>query len=138
LAQKQILRSLALTDPRGLRNRLTFQKNLAPRNASGGYGENWQTLCQVRGHIEPRVRPGGESLMADWATAKNLYLALTYWRGDITERMRVILGVVPDNLLSANTDSLISGGFRVFLIMDIPQVTRQDRFMEIFLEEVRN
>ena len=135
---KQILRSLAITDPRGLRNRLTFQKNSAPRNASGGYGEDWQVVCQVRGHIEPRVRPGAESQIADWATSKNLYLGLCYWRSDITEKMRILLGVVPDNLVANSTASLIAAGYRVFLIMDVPQVSKQDRFMELFLEEVRD
>jgi len=78
--------------------------------------------------------------MADWAISKNLYLCLAYYDHvkAVNEKCRMLLGVVPDNLIASDTASLTRSGYRAFLIMDIPKVSRRDRFVEIFLEEIKD
>lgn len=69
----------------------------------------------------------------DWAISANIYLTLIYWRGDITEKMRILMGAGGGDLSVAKP-----AGYRVFLISAAPQSSKQDRFMEVYSEEIRS
>lgn len=101
-----------------MRQRLTFQKNMAPRNASGGFGENWQTVATVWGNFNS-MDQGHEFFHPEWTTSVNAYVATIRRRSDITESMQILFGT------------------RVFKIRKAPQVDRSDRFMNIICEEVK-
>lgn len=112
--------SLDKTDPGALRHVLTFQTNLATRNASGGFSQGAgfapQTFATVRGLIEPLT---AKDTFGEWSKVVTGYKATIHWRGDLTEDMRILFGA------------------RIFQIREIPIVSKWDRFLEIGCEEVK-
>lgn len=111
--------SLDRTNPRQLRYLLTFERNLTPRDASGGAGP-WtpDVVCIVKGSIEPLEQQGGEYSRADWTVGIDQYKVKIYRRSDIRASMRIVYNQ------------------RYFQILQAPQVSRADRFQMIFCQEI--
>jgi|SRR5579862_5423336 len=106
-------------DPGKLRQLLVFSLNAAPRDASGGFGNQPVTQFSVRGKVEPIPKGDWEKYGGvDWTTGFTRYLAVIRWRPDVTDDMSINLGA------------------RVFAVRGVPQVERSDRYMEIVCEEV--
>jgi len=108
-----------------MRQLLTFTKNAAPRDASGGFGDQPQPQFIVRGKLAAIPRGKNEQYgPVNWTTAFTQFMATIRWRGDVTDDMSIYLG-----------DPTVAGT-RVFRVRNSPQVERSDRYMEILCEEV--
>ncbi len=107
-------------DPGKMRQLLVFVRSTDPRNLSGGFGDNPETVFTVRGKLESMPVTGSAERFgpADWTTSRSQYKATIRRRSDVTTRM----GIQFDG--------------RVFSIRDAPQVAKSERYMEILCEEV--
>jgi len=133
---RSLFHDVSKTSPRRLRKLLTFQVNSKPRDESGGYGEDWSTAFTVRGSLEPFS--GEEVMPVDWTVSLNQFRAVIYRRPDVTTQMRILMFGVPDELLDQKTADITRAGYRAFLVIVAPQISAEDRFMEVYCEEVKS
>jgi head-tail adaptor len=111
---------LSKRNPGLLRYLLTFQRNKATRNASGGFtqgkGFDPETVFTARGNVEPLT---GKESFGDWTRDVQGYKVTIAWREDVTTDMRILFGA------------------RIFQIREAPLVSKWDRYLEIGCQEVR-